>query len=159
MAGDALLKQPGSEPLRRRLLESAASFYRELADDLAADPHAAPDGRLALADAYYELGALAADVGIPDEALESFRRAEAVYRELFGTDPARLPERGAGRARDQIGKLLEDLGRSVEAEAAHREARRLLSAALAGARGRPGPRGAGLNPPSGPTGPPRPPRR
>lgn len=67
-------------PLRRKLLESAAEFYRDL-DGLLAD-ETDPKSRAALADGYFQLAVLTEKIGDQKEALAEYRKALAIRRDL-----------------------------------------------------------------------------
>jgi tetratricopeptide (TPR) repeat protein len=90
---EELLKDPELEGLRKKLLGTALEFYTELQSSLEADP--APQARALLAEAYYRLGYLRAEVGPRAEALAAYRRALAIWEELVAADPADAPSRAS----------------------------------------------------------------
>ena len=88
---DVLLKQLEFEPLRKKLLGTAADFYRKLQAQLgdAADARS----RTALAKAFFGLAGAAADVGSTEQALQDFDRAGEMYEALAAADPSDLTPR------------------------------------------------------------------
>ena len=82
---DVLLKQSEFEPLRKQLLGGAAEFYRKLEAQLgnAAEPRA----QLALAQAYYGLGAAGRAVGSLAQAADDCGRALAIFERFAPENP------------------------------------------------------------------------
>jgi serine/threonine-protein kinase len=103
---DVLLKQQEFEPLRKKLLNTAADFYRKLQAQLgdAADPRS----QAALAKAYVGLGGAAAAVGSTEQALKDFDRARELYEALAASDPDDLSHRRA------LSRVLTDIARVRE---------------------------------------------
>ncbi len=97
---DVLLKQQEFEPLRTRLLGTAAEFYRKLEAQLgdASDV----SSKSALAKAYVGLSGAAAAVGSTDQALKDLDRARELYENLTAAAPADV----AGR-RELVRVLIE----------------------------------------------------
>ncbi|HLW97829.1 MAG TPA: tetratricopeptide repeat protein [Candidatus Acidoferrales bacterium] len=83
---DVLLKQQEFEPLRKKLLESAADFYRKLQAQLgnAADSRS----REALARSYSALGDMDKDVGATDQALRDYEQGRNLYEKLAADAPS-----------------------------------------------------------------------
>jgi tetratricopeptide (TPR) repeat protein len=75
---------PGLQPLRRKLLLSAQSYYRGFLKQRGQDP----DLRMELANTHALLGRLATATGSRDEALAEYQKALAMYRELHRERPA-----------------------------------------------------------------------
>jgi tetratricopeptide (TPR) repeat protein len=83
---DVLLKNDQFKELRTKLLKEAAAFYADLEKLLAGqtdDP-----SRKALAEGYFQLGELTADIGSKPEALAVHRKALALRRELAAVEGA-----------------------------------------------------------------------
>jgi tetratricopeptide (TPR) repeat protein len=121
------LEAESFRPLRAKLLESAASFYRELEGLLANETDA--KSRKALADGYYQLGGLAERISDQQAALAVYQQALAIRRELAALpEPsvdARLDVATAVRA---VGRLRLATGDSAGALLAFEEARDLAAA-------------------------------
>jgi tetratricopeptide (TPR) repeat protein len=113
-------------PLRARLLELAAEFYRELEGLLANETDT--KSRRALADGYYQLGVLTERIGDQKAALADYRQALAIRRALLGQ-----PEAGPGARLDvatavrAVGRMLFATGDNAEALRAFEEARDLAA--------------------------------
>ena len=74
------LKEDRLRPLRDKLLGSARRFYDRLGDLLRGQDDAA--SKAILAESYTELGKLIDQIGQKPEALEAYRKAVAIRREL-----------------------------------------------------------------------------
>jgi serine/threonine-protein kinase len=97
---DVLLKQKDFEPLRKKLLDSAAEFYRKLQAQLG-DAADARD-QAALAKAYAGLAGVASAVGSTEQALKDYGRAQELYEARAAADPGDPSPR-----RELVGVLIE----------------------------------------------------
>ena len=142
------LKEDRLRPLRDKLLGSARRFYDRLGELMQGQSDAASKG--VLAESYAELGELIDRIGQRPEALEAYKKAVAIRRELAAA--------GAGSsARIELAKALNEQG--GEARAARRPRRcpgGARGGAVAGRATGDGPRGndrgaagAGRRPPPG----------
>jgi serine/threonine-protein kinase len=125
------LKEDRLRPLRDKLLGSARRFYDKLGALLRGQPDAA--SKVVLAESYAELGELIERIGEKPEALEAYKKAVAIRREL-----AVVP--GAGAAEwVELAQALNHLGREAfllsdhaGSLAAHEEALALVGPLAAG---------------------------
>jgi tetratricopeptide (TPR) repeat protein len=120
----ALEQNPAYEPLRKKLLLSAQSYYRGFLQQRSDDPGL----RMALANTHALLGRLASATGSRDEAFAEHQKALALYRELH-----RLRPRDLGVRCSLTGTLvnLSTLSDPVEGLTYLREARALYERFLA----------------------------
>ncbi len=119
---DMLLKNPGFQELRTKLLKEAAGFYADLEKLLAGETDA--KSRKALAAGYFELGELTNKIGSKPEALAVHRKALAVRRELAAAEGADVETRlDVARSLEWVGGLLSATGDNAGALAAWEEAR------------------------------------
>jgi serine/threonine-protein kinase len=114
-----LLNQPGSQNLRRDLLQRAAAHYKRFAVEHALDPQVGSE----LANAHFRLGLIREALDSPEEALQEFDTAASRQRQLVGA----MPEDGErlyalGKTLNARGRVLQEADRSNEATAALREA-------------------------------------
>jgi serine/threonine-protein kinase len=127
-----LLNEPGLQPLRRELLESARDYYQQIADERATDPAALAD----LGMAYGRLAQITAEIETPAKAIELNRKARDVLTALGAAHPDEPRHRPLLAACDFVqGEFEQALGRTADAEASYRKA---LAAREALARERPG---------------------
>jgi tetratricopeptide (TPR) repeat protein/tRNA A-37 threonylcarbamoyl transferase component Bud32 len=125
---DVLLRLDQFKDLRAKLLAGALGFYRRLENDETArtDPHS----RAALARAYFEVGALTANIGSKEDALKSHRRALAAHEELAREPGASLRAiADVAKSRRAIGDLLKETGHRDLALAEYEKGRAALDAA------------------------------
>ncbi|HEX3151671.1 MAG TPA: protein kinase [Gemmataceae bacterium] len=80
---DVLLHEPGMEPLRRKLLESAREFYTKFVEQRTNDPEVKAE----LGRALYRLAQITADVESNPKGVELHRQALAIFNELAATKP------------------------------------------------------------------------
>ena len=138
------LKEDRLRPLRDKLLGSARRFYDRLGDLLRGQDDAA--SKAILAESYMELGELIDKIGQKPEALEAFKKAVAIRRELAAAPGAGASERVAlAKALNGLGEEAYQLGDHAAALAAHEEAGALAEPLADGPerddRGPPGARG------------------
>jgi eukaryotic-like serine/threonine-protein kinase len=81
---DRLLEVPGTEPVRRDVLLSALSYYRQFMEGARDDPHLRHD----LALAHFKSGVIAAKLGAADEAAAEYESALAMLSELTASETA-----------------------------------------------------------------------
>jgi len=109
---EALLDEPGMQPLRRRLLQSALDYHRRFIERRANDPDAIVDlaqSQVALANVNRELGGLT-------EALHGYESAIRLHRELDGRRPGDPDIRNAlAECNARIANLQNQLNRRREA--------------------------------------------
>ena len=141
-------KEDRLRPLRDKLLGSGRRFYDRLGELLRGQADAG--SKAVLAESYAELGELIDGIGQKPEALEAYRKAVAIRRELAAAAGAGAAERiELARALERRwGRRPVELGDHAGALAAHEEARVAGRAAGGGAGGDDrGPPGAGHGPP------------
>jgi eukaryotic-like serine/threonine-protein kinase len=119
---DFLLKEDKFKALRGRLLTSASEFYEKLGA-LLKDAADLPSRR-ALLEANFEVANLAAKVGRTENALALHQRVLA-GREALAALPRVDPGTAVDVSRSQlaVGRVLDDMGRTEEAQAAYVRAR------------------------------------
>jgi eukaryotic-like serine/threonine-protein kinase len=118
------LKEDRLRPLRDKLLGSARRFYDRLGELLRGQTDDA--SKAVLAESYTDLGKLIDEIGQKPEALEAYRKAMAIRRELAaaaGSGPAARVE--LARSLNGLGEEAFQLADHAGALAAHEEARSL----------------------------------
>ncbi len=120
---ERLLNEPGMQPLRKDLLETALryhrGFLREHRDDATL--------RAEIADTLLRMGTIITMIDSRTDALPPFREALALYRDLTREDPGRIDfQGGVGDSLIKIGNVQYDTGDSAGAMASFREAIGLL---------------------------------
>jgi serine/threonine-protein kinase len=103
---EALLHQPGLQPLRERLMKQALEYYvgflKERGDDQAL--------RAEVADTWFRVGVITELVHSPEQSLEAYQRARKLHQALQSDQPGDLPRLVAlsdtinamGRARQKL---------------------------------------------------------
>jgi serine/threonine-protein kinase len=116
---DELSREPGTQPLRRKLLRAALAYYRDFLNQRQDDPAL----RAEVADARLRVGDITAQIGSKEEALAESQQARALYEDLARGTPGDTALR-AGRAKSdyQIGLLRSETGRSEEAQRSYERA-------------------------------------
>ena len=110
---DVLLKQDEFKLLRTKLLRQAREFYSKLEGLL--HGHADRASRIALADAYYEVGTLTADIDSMEAALQVETRETALWEDLVREVPGDFDaRRKLARCLESISSTLMGLGRRDE---------------------------------------------
>src|SRR5262249_32304351 len=118
------LKEDRLRKLRDKLLGSARRFYDRLGDLLRGQTDSA--SRAVLAESYMELGELIDKIGQKPEALEAYKKAVAIRRELASAGGAGASARvELARALNALGRETRELGDHAGAAAAHEGARAL----------------------------------
>jgi serine/threonine protein kinase/tetratricopeptide (TPR) repeat protein len=115
---DVLLKEPGMEPLRKKLLQSAQEFYAKFVQERAGDPRLQSE----LGKATFRLAQITGDIDSPKKAIELHQQAA----KLFETIP--IAEKTDGFRNDQaacfhhLGRLHREAGEVKASEAAYLKA-------------------------------------
>ncbi len=127
---DVLLKQDEFKLLRTRLLKQAREFYSKLEGLLRG--HADRESRIALADAYYEVGTLTADIDSMEAAFQVQQRCTALLEDLVRDVPGDVePRRKLARCLEAQSSVLMGLGRRDESFSALERERDLYRALAA----------------------------
>jgi eukaryotic-like serine/threonine-protein kinase len=130
---DVLLKQPELEGLRKKLLQTALEFYRELGADLDADREAGLEPKAAreLARANFRVAWISNEIGDASQALAAFRQSLEMCREIMRVDPGDRETRcDAARCLTRIGWALLNTGRADESISPLRESNTILERLL-----------------------------
>jgi serine/threonine protein kinase len=90
VSDSAALKAHGLEKLRRDLLQQARGFYEEFAREQSSDPAIQAER----ARAYYRLGRISAEMGINQDAIQSYREARTIVEQLGREYPAEQEYQG-----------------------------------------------------------------
>jgi serine/threonine-protein kinase len=121
---EVLLRQPQMESLRKRLLETALSFYKRLQAIIEEGPDD-PETRAELASVYQTVGRIAVEVGSRAEGLEALQHAREILETLVRAAPAPSPLRA------DLASCLEFIGRlEVYTAGRHTQGLRSLEGAL-----------------------------
>jgi serine/threonine-protein kinase len=115
------LKEDRLRPLRDKLLGSARRFYDRLGDLLNGQTDAG--SKRVLAESYAELGELIDKIGQKPEALEAYKKAVAIRRELAAERAGASARVALARVLSSLGEEARQLGDHAGALAAHDEAR------------------------------------
>jgi hypothetical protein len=116
---EQLAAVPGAEPLRQGVLGETLSYYQEFIQQADDDPSLRSD----LATTYFKMGAIREQLGGARQALAAYRRAEALFQQLFAEQPAdgrHLAE--VAVCQNNIGWLLSQMGNTAESRAAYLDA-------------------------------------
>ena len=120
-----LKNTPALEGLRKRLLREPLAFFRDLRDRLQADRDTRPESLARLALASFELGKLTSEIGDKQDALIAHQEARTIWRKLLEANPnanlnANPFQSRLAAVENNIGVLLNDIGKPEEALQAHR---------------------------------------
>jgi tetratricopeptide (TPR) repeat protein len=125
IAEDGRLRRSGLGPLRKDLLEAGLPFYRRLIERRAGDPSLKAE----LAAAHARVGRIHAAIGSQGQAVESYRTAITILREVVRDQPTEAsPRRELASALGNLGILQWKAGGISEALASLGEARDLYEA-------------------------------
>jgi serine/threonine-protein kinase len=126
---DQLRQVAGLQPLRKKLLESALTYYQSFLQQREYDLSLQAE----LADIHARVGGISSEIGSRTEALASFQRALSIYQDLVWAEPQNTTYRVAqARIHNRIGLLQASMGQPQVAVESHEQSRRLLEK-LAGA--------------------------
>jgi serine/threonine protein kinase/tetratricopeptide (TPR) repeat protein len=124
-----LLNVPGLQPLRKELLESALTYYRQFIDQYGHDPSVQAD----LAAAYVRVGDITRVIGSQEEAMALLERAVRAYERLTHEQPASAAySAGLARAYSCIGDVQFATSRVDGSETSYRRALALYEKLAAG---------------------------
>jgi eukaryotic-like serine/threonine-protein kinase len=126
VSADVLLKQDEFKLLRTKLLSQARKFYSRLEGLL--EGHSDRESRIALADAYYEVATLTADIDSMEAAWQVQKREAALLEDLVRDAPNDLePRRKLARCLESLSSILVGLGRMDESFTALKRERDLYA--------------------------------
>jgi eukaryotic-like serine/threonine-protein kinase len=118
-----LKNNPALHGLRMRLLKEPIAFFRSLRDRLQADRDTRTESLARLAQASFNLGNMANEIGDKQDALNAFREALAVRQTLADANPTvNQFQRLLANCHNNIGILLKETGKPTEALKAHEAA-------------------------------------
>lgn len=118
----ALLRDPGLESLRARLLRTLLDFYRDLQASLEDD--ASPDAHGQLSDAYADAAKVTYELGLPEEALTAYQHSLRLVEQIAAASPGDPSVMTLlGRSHTRIGYVLRITGRPAAALEAYERAR------------------------------------
>ena len=80
---EQLLNQPGLQPLRKRLLQSALRFYQEFLQQRSDDPTLQAD----VAQAYFRVGTISRELDTTQDALSAYEKSRELYERLARDHP------------------------------------------------------------------------
>jgi serine/threonine-protein kinase len=119
-----LRKEPGTQELRKALLERARNYYEGFLHDRADDASL----QIETAAAYFRLAVIQEELEPGPRALESYRKAESMRAALAMAAPAdRQRVFDLAVSRNHLGKMLQDMGKSDDALAMFNKARDKLA--------------------------------
>lgn len=120
---DRLLKEPGLQPLRKDLLQSAARYYEKFVKRRSDDPSM----RAELGLAYYRLGMINELTGARPQALDYLQRAAAILEDFNNREPTNVEHRvHLAKTYNKIGEFHTHAGDIVRAEKSYRRVLELL---------------------------------
>ncbi len=108
---EALLNEPGMQPLRKKLLGLALDYHRQFLEDVKNSRRQAD-----VAQSYFRVASIEDDLGETAEALESYRRGKDQFEELLRHDGRSLEYRiRVAECWERIGALADELGQGSRA--------------------------------------------
>ncbi len=114
-----LFDVPGSQPLRKELLDSALAYYKHFIDQHADDPTVQAE----LAAAYLRVGDITSAMGAKDQALEAIQKGADAYEHLANDRPeVAAYQAGLASALNERGVVERALGRLPDTEVSCRRA-------------------------------------
>src|SRR5439155_20426202 len=124
LSEEDLRAYPGMQPLRKKLLKGGLTYLQRFVDRNQGDPEL----REELANTLFDFGLIANAVGAKQEALQSYERSLALYRELL----KKVPDKAEWKhqlvsALINLGNLQHDLGRDGDKRESLRQARELIA--------------------------------
>jgi serine/threonine-protein kinase len=121
VSAELILRQPGMQPLRSRLLGSALEFYTKLQRVLEAEQGASAGAELARA--YERVGSLSGETGAKAAAAEAFAKALAIRERIAREQPGDVPARAdVADVRAKLAKALDETDKLNEARDAYQRA-------------------------------------
>ncbi len=125
VSDDILLKRPEFGELRKKLLHWPLTFYQKVSE-LAGPENQDPKNLATIIEMFARLGLITRDVGTQDQAIECFRKANALLDKLRAADPKDAKTRAdLAFNHNQIAGCLMDLGRFPEAMEEYQAALRI----------------------------------
>jgi serine/threonine-protein kinase len=114
-----LLNEPGLQPLRKELLDTARDFYEKFIAERGQDPAV----RTELARAYYRLADITAEIESKSKAIELYQKSLAIFQQLASDQPrsAQL-QMQLGQCFNNLGQAYAETGQFAPAEEAHQRA-------------------------------------
>jgi eukaryotic-like serine/threonine-protein kinase len=120
---ERLLNEPGMQPLRKDLLETALGYYQGFLGKYRDDPALQSE----IADTSLRMGRITKMIGARPDALSSCQTALVIYRKLARDDPDRIDfQYGVADSLIKVGDLQYDTGERTEAMTSYREVIALL---------------------------------
>jgi serine/threonine-protein kinase len=120
---DVLLKQPELEDLRKRLLQTALEFYREMATTLTDSSDNTPATRDELARAYAAVASITQEVGSKEDALAALERVRTILEDLLRAKPEdESLRRRLARCLQLLANVSQSTGRRDEAASTYNRA-------------------------------------
>ena len=123
-----LKNSEGLQDLRKAFLREPIAFYRELKEQLQADKNTSEASLLRLANALFELGELTNEIDDKQNALQAYRDALGIYKQLADAKPNNIEYRAMlGNARFRTGNVLKSTGQLQEAAEFYDQAKDILT--------------------------------
>jgi len=115
---DVLLKEPGMEPLRKKLLQSASEFYARFVSERADDPTVQGE----LGKATFRLAQITGDIDSPKKAIVLHQKAAKIFESL--PDDAKVTEYRGDQAAcyHHLGRLHREANEVTQAKEAYEKA-------------------------------------
>ena len=118
-----LLNVAGLQPLRKELLESALSYYRQFIEQRKDDPLM----QSKLASAYSRVGNITRLIGSKTEAVDAHNTALAIHKQLVAQDPQDVAfQRALAINYHHLGRAQLEAGQYPDAESSYQQAIRML---------------------------------
>jgi serine/threonine protein kinase/tetratricopeptide (TPR) repeat protein len=115
-------KEPGTQGLRKKLLDEALAYFQSYLQEAPDDPKSRYD----VAEAYYRVGKITAQIGSKEEALDKYRQARDRLEQLVRDGPtAAKYEAGLARVHYDMGRLESATGLPDEALRSYERSRDL----------------------------------
>src|SRR5262249_33445297 len=127
---DVLLREPGLQPLRRRLLQNAQQFYEQFVAERRNDP----DARAELGRALWRLASLTSEIDLDRrKAIELLEEARAIQEPLAHANEGSAPlQSDLGKTLRNLGALHSDVGNMDAAADAYAQARTIWEGLIDG---------------------------
>jgi serine/threonine-protein kinase len=115
---DVLLREPGMEPLRKKLLEAAREFYERFVQERRGDAGAEAE----LGKALFRLAQITADIGSPLNAIDLHEQALAIFVRQADAHPGAEERSDLAACYHHLGRLYRDTDQTDKAEEAYGKA-------------------------------------